>query len=125
MSYGDFKKQKPDFNLRRSEALAIMEKYPDRVPVVVERAPTSSHQLLDKSKYLIPRELIATHLHYVIRKRLKLPDHAALYLFVNGATLISGAHTLDHVYNLYKDRDAFLYIAYTDEATFGSRQKPT
>ena len=119
MSYGDFKKQKPDFNLRKNEATTIMEKYPDRVPVVIEKAPTSSHQLLDKSKYLIPRDLIATHLIYIIRKRLTLPDQSALYLFVNGSHLITGAHTMNYVYNHYMDKDGFLYITYTDEATFG------
>uniref|UniRef100_A0A8C9PTY5 GABA type A receptor-associated protein n=1 Tax=Spermophilus dauricus TaxID=99837 RepID=A0A8C9PTY5_SPEDA len=45
------------FEKRRSEGEKIRKKYPDRVPVIVEKAPKARIGDLDKKKYLVPSDL--------------------------------------------------------------------
>jgi GABA(A) receptor-associated protein len=76
---------------RKSEAERIRAKYPDRVPVICEKADRSDIPDIDKKKYLVPADLTVGQFHYVIRKRIKLAP----------------------------DEDGFLYIQYSGESTFG------
>merc|ERR1712111_212097 len=46
-------KEEHPFEKRRSEGEKIRRKYPDRVPVIVERAPKARIAELDKKKYLV------------------------------------------------------------------------
>ncbi|KAK6274954.1 hypothetical protein POUND7_004663 [Theobroma cacao] len=43
-------KQEHDLEKRRAEAARIREKYPDRIPVIVERAERSDIPNIDKKK---------------------------------------------------------------------------
>jgi hypothetical protein len=71
-----------------------MEKYPDRIPVIVERLSTSFLPLIDKNKYLVPNDLTVYHFVYIIRKRLSLDSTESLFLFVNGRTVLKGDHLM-------------------------------
>ena len=42
------------FEKRRAEGEKIRRKYPDRVPVIVEKSPKARIGDLDKKKYLVP-----------------------------------------------------------------------
>lgn len=48
-------KEEHPFEKRRAEGEKIRRKYPDRVPVIVERAPKARIGDLDKKKYLVSR----------------------------------------------------------------------
>ncbi|KAF0029237.1 hypothetical protein F2P81_018342 [Scophthalmus maximus] len=50
-------KEEHPFEKRRSEGEKIRKKYPDRVPVIVEKAPKARIGDLDKKKYLVPSDL--------------------------------------------------------------------
>ena len=58
---------------RLSESSRIRSKYPERVPVIIEKDFNSDIIDLDKNKYLVPDELTIGQLVYFIRKRIKLP----------------------------------------------------
>jgi Autophagy protein Atg8 ubiquitin like len=45
------------YEKRRAEGEKIRRKYPDRVPVIVEKAPKARIGDLDKKKYLVPSDL--------------------------------------------------------------------
>ena len=45
---------------RREESQKIRRKYPDRIPVVVEKVSTSSIPDIDKRKFLVPSDLTGT-----------------------------------------------------------------
>ncbi|XP_058848525.1 uncharacterized protein LOC117424538 isoform X1 [Acipenser ruthenus] len=45
------------FEVRRAEGEKIRAKYPDKIPVIVEKAPKSRVAELDKKKYLVPSDL--------------------------------------------------------------------
>ena len=113
-------KHKNSFKERYNESITILAKYPDRIPVIVERATNSSDDCpdIDKHKYLVPNDLSIGQFVYVIRKRLKIPPEKALFLFINGM-ILSSSILISSIYDCYKDKDGYLYVMYTFENTFG------
>jgi GABA(A) receptor-associated protein len=104
---------------RKSEAERIRAKYPDRVPVICEKADRSDIPDIDKKKYLVPADLTVGQFHYVIRKRIKLAPEKALFLFCSNS-IPPNASLMSTVYEEQKDEDGFLYIQYSGESTFGN-----
>lgn len=104
---------------RKSEAERIRAKYPDRVPVICEKADRSDIPDIDKKKYLVPADLTVGQFHYVIRKRIKLAPEKALFLFCSNS-IPPNASLMSTVYEEQKDEDGFLYIQYSGESTFGT-----
>ncbi|KAI3419250.1 uncharacterized protein J3R85_013240 [Psidium guajava] len=117
MANSDFKLQRP-FEMRRAEASRIREKYPDRIPVIVERADRSNISHIDKRKFLVPADITAGQLVYVVRKRIKLSPEKALFIFVKN-TLPPTASLMAAIYEEFKDEDGFLYLTYSGENSFG------
>ena len=113
-------KQTHSFEDRFNETQRILEKYPDRLPVICEKAKNASKDCpdIDKHKYLVPNDLSIGQFVYVIRKRLKLPAEKAIFIFIDGMIPPSSS-LLINVYDNYKDDDGYLYINYTFENTFG------
>jgi hypothetical protein len=77
---------------RKSEAERIRAKYPDRVPVICEKADRSDIPDIDKKKYLVPADLTVGQFHYVIRKRIKLAPEKALFLFCSNSIPPNGEY---------------------------------
>uniref|UniRef100_A0A6C0C650 Autophagy-related protein n=1 Tax=viral metagenome TaxID=1070528 RepID=A0A6C0C650_9ZZZZ len=113
----DFKKKKTEEE-RIKESTKIIEKYPDRIPIVVEKSKKSKVKDIDKNKYLVPNDMTLSQFLYIIRKRINLDTSEALFFFVNN-TLCNNTLLLSEVYNKFKDKDGFLYIEYSSENTFG------
>jgi len=112
-------KKKKTFDERFKESIAVREKYPDRIPIICERQGTNIPQI-DKTKYLVPKDLTMGQFLYVIRKRLTLDPSLGLFLFIGEqGILINSARLTSECYNDHKDRDGFLYLKYSGENTFG------
>mmetsp|Transcript_9067 Transcript_9067/g.41205 ORF Transcript_9067/g.41205 Transcript_9067/m.41205 type:complete len:124 (+) Transcript_9067:126-497(+) len=111
-------KQEHPLDKRQAEAARIRTKYPDRIPVIVEKAEKSDIPDLDKKKYLVPADLTVGQFVYVIRKRIKLSPEKAIFVFVNNV-LPPTAALMSSIYEEHKEDDGFLYIAYSGENTFG------
>ena len=114
----DFKESHP-FDKRSAEASRILTKYPDRIPVIVEKDPRSDITQIDKQKYLVPADLTVGQFIFVIRKRIKLESEKAVFLFINNR-LPPTASLMSQIYKEDKDADSFLYVTYSGENTFGS-----
>lgn len=100
----------------------ILEKYPDRVPLIIE--PSKNDRVsypIDKSKYITPRDLTLAQLQQIIRKRIRFPPEKALFMFINNR-LFPITSMVGQIYDDNKDDDGFLYITYCQENTFGSQQ---
>lgn len=76
---------------KAAEAKRILTKYPDRIPVIVERAARSSLPEIDKKKFLVPGSMLCGEFKYIIHKHLTqqlagtsdaLSAEQTLYLFV-------------------------------------------
>lgn len=103
---------------RLAEAKRMLDKYPNRVPVLVTRLKGSKIELIDREKYLVPRHLTMGEFVCVIRSRLKLPPEKAIFLFVNGV-IPSITTSVSEVYECHKSNDNFLRVLYTEENVFG------
>ncbi len=106
---------------RLEESSRIMNKYPDRIPIICEKMNNSKNKdlpTIDKSKYLVPKDLTLSQFLYVIRNRMKLPSEKAIFLFIGG-TIPASSELILNIYSRYKDSDGFLYITYSGENVFG------
>ncbi len=110
--------QEHSLEKRIAEASRIRLKYPDRVPVIVEKAEKSTIPQIDKQKFLVPADLTMGQFLYVVRKRIKLSPDEAMYIFVNN-TLPPAAATMAEIYKNNKDEAGFLTVTYSAESTFG------
>lgn len=104
---------------RVKKSQIILEKYPDRVPLIIQPSKNDRDTFpIDKSKYITPRDLTLMQLQQIIRKRVRFPAEKALFIFINNkiypVTSLVGA-----IYDTNKDADGFLYITYCQESTFG------
>eukprot|EP01138_Halocafeteria_seosinensis_P014709 gb/GECG01015015.1/.p1 GENE.gb/GECG01015015.1/~~gb/GECG01015015.1/.p1 ORF type:complete len:146 (+),score=18.05 gb/GECG01015015.1/:1-438(+) len=106
------------FEQRKAEAERIQQKFPDRIPVICEKAARSDIADIDKNKYLVPSDLTVGQFVYVIRKRIRIPPEKAIFVFVNN-TLPPTAALMSSVYEKNKAEDGFLYVTYSGENTFG------
>ena len=112
-----FKKDN-NLKLRISESDKILKKYPNRVPIIIERGDKCILNDIDKTKYLVPKDLNMNQFIYIIRKRIKLDNSQSIFFIVGNNVCPSNVH-LSSIYEEYKDEDGFLYIIYTSENTFG------
>lgn len=105
---------------RKNETDKILAKYPERIPILVERSVNCKDDIpsIDKSKFITPHDLTVGQLMYVIRKRIKLNPDQAIFLFIKGQTPANSI-LLPSLYEEYKDTDGWLRIKYTGENTFG------
>ncbi|PRP78274.1 LRR receptor-like serine/threonine-protein kinase GSO1-like [Planoprotostelium fungivorum] len=117
MVYSQFKVDY-DFNRRKEFAEKIRGKYPDRIPVIVEKAPKSDAPEIDKKKYLVPADITAGKFIFEIRKQIKLNPDQAIFLFVND-TIPATGQLMSQIYEKNRDEDGFLYVTYSGENTFG------
>ena len=112
-------KDRNEFTDREAEATRVREKYPNRYPLIVEKAiGTNIIENIDKTKFLVPGDLTMGQMIYVIRKRIKLSSEKALFIFIDDVMPTTGEN-ISSIYNKYKDEDGFLYIKYSGENTFG------
>jgi len=112
-------KKEYDFETRSQSAARIRARYPDRIPVIVEKAPKTDAPDLDKKKYLVPSEITVGRFQFEIRQHMKLTSEKAIFLFVNKDMLPPNAAHMSQIYEKYKDEDGFLYVTYSGENTFG------
>jgi GABA(A) receptor-associated protein len=107
------------FQDRYDESLRILGKFPDRIPIICERSKyVKNCPDIDKHKYLVPCDITIGQFMQVIRKRIKLPSEDALFLFISNQ-IFSNSVTIGSIYEENKNKDGFLYVAYSRESTFG------
>ena len=106
------------FEKRKAESQRLLEKYTTRVPVVVTKCTKSTIDDIDKKKYLVPCDQTVGQMVYVIRRRIKLDQQKAIFVFINNVLPPTSA-LMSEMYNQHKHEDGFLYITYSGENTFG------
>ncbi|NWW15739.1 GBRAP protein, partial [Falcunculus frontatus] len=121
-------KEEHPFEKRRCEGEKIRKKYPDRVPVIVEKAPKARIGDLDKKKYLVPSDLTGLGI---------LEDFGDFWNFwgIFGGFLEGLGWIFWGVFpnfdpplfpvppllpQEHHEEDFFLYIAYSDESVYGA-----
>ena len=103
-------KQTIPFNKRVEEANKVLEKYPNRIPIIVERGSNTVKQI-NRKKYLVPHDLSVGQFMHVIRQRINLDSSEAIYLFCNGK-ITPTSKLLSELYSMEQSEDKFLYFQY-------------
>ena len=98
----------------------LLEKYPDRKPVIIEKKQTEKNlKDITKNRYLLPNEMKLSDLIFIIRRHIEVTSEQSIFIFVNGH-LVPSNSIISEIYNSYKNNDdQLLYIMYTTENTFG------
>ena len=107
---------------RRKESSRIIQKYPERIPVIVERSSSAEKTMkeIDRKKYLVPASLNWGEFLAIVRNRLKLESSQSIFMFVGNDVLVSTGTLVGQIYEEHKDKDdGFLYAQYASENTFG------
>lgn len=106
---------------RLEDTERIHQKWPDRIPCIVERAESSRNTLppIDKKKYLVPDDMTFGQFIHVIRKRIKVAPEQAVFLYVNNV-LPPASLTMRQIYQEHKGDDGFLSAVYQAENSFGT-----
>lgn len=115
---GKYRKSVP-FDERKLKASLILNKHPDRIPVVVEcsEALQAIHPL-KKNKFIVPYELTLAQFMFVIRKHMKLEPEYAIFVFINNR-LHPTTSFMGVIYAQEKEEDGFMYLDVFQESTFG------
>lgn len=104
---------------RAAECKRILSKYPDRLPVIVERADKTRFEDLDRKKFLVPKDFTLGQFYYIVRKRVRLEPEDALFLLI-GRMIPPASALMGELYETHRDsQDGFLYVAMTDESIYG------
>ena len=107
------------FESRKEEFFKIKKKYPERIPVIVEKnIKCNDLKEIKKKKYLVPNELNLSSLIYLVRKNIKLDESKALFFMTNNK-ILNNNRPISYTYEENKSENGFLYIYYTSENTFG------
>ena len=113
--------KKFNFERRLAESSRIRHSYPNRVPVIIQRASCCKDvEPIDKCKYLVPSSTSVAQLIAIIRKRIPdLTPDKSIFIFVNDTTMPPSASTLLEIDDTYRNKDGFVYVYYAGESTFG------
>ena len=112
-------KKKFSFHTRKKESYKIRQKYPERIPVIVDQPYNPSLPTLNKHKFLVNHDMTIGQFIYTLRKRISLNPETAIFLYVSDSFLPTTNSTLLDIYYNYKDEDGFLYCTLVGENTFG------
>ncbi|GKU96117.1 hypothetical protein SLA2020_464700 [Shorea laevis] len=111
-------KQGHSFEERLEESKAMLAKYPDRIPVIIEKYSRTDLPEMEKKKFLVPRDMSVGQFIHILSSRIHLDPGKALFVFVKNTLPETGRH-MDYIYQSFKDDDGFLYMFYSTEKTFG------
>ena len=113
-------KQRRSFTARLAESSDTREKFPTKIPVIVERyVKEKTLPLMDKTKFLISKGISMSQFAAIIRDRMSLTSTQSLFIFINKASMISMSTTFGEVYDELKDDDGFIYVTYASQESFG------
>ena len=110
---------------RQAESARIIQKYPDRMPIIVEPCEmNSSTPVIQKTKYLVPKNFTVAELLKVIRKQIPaLTAEEALFVCVimpdKTIEMPPITENISTIYATAKHEDGFMYFNYTKQVTFG------
>ncbi|XP_061300491.1 microtubule-associated proteins 1A/1B light chain 3C-like [Pezoporus occidentalis] len=114
-------KQRRSLASRMQEVAEIRLKYPNKIPVVVERYhKEKTLPPLTRTKYLVAQDLPLSQLVVTLRTRLSLASSQTFYLLVNNKGLPNMSITMQELYQDNRDEDGFLYLTYASQEMFGS-----
>jgi len=111
-------KKSHSFEQRRERAMKIRLKYPDKIPVIVEKSQRALTPDLKKTKILVSLDLKFGEFVASLRKRITIGAAEGMYVFCDNH-IPPNSVLMSDIYSRYRDKDGFLYVVYSLENTFG------
>ena len=108
-------------DIKQENGFELRDKHPGRVPVLCNTNGIGKKIMPGTKKFLVPGDITLMQFLYILRKRLQLKPHDALFVYINNE-LPPLNITLDEIYEHYFrsfNDDGFVYIEYSHEKTFG------
>lgn len=105
---------------RSMNSKELLEKYPERVPVLVDKHYRSTISDISKHRFLVPKETNISKFIYQLYQYIILDQNKSIYLFIDG-DLPKPTESIGNLYNYHKNDDGFLYISYSGENVFGQK----
>lgn len=96
------------------EITFLQKKFPERVPVIVEKCPRCSLNDLAKKKFLVPAEITIEDFYYIIRRRISLHPAENLCLYIGKVKPGHGTHMIQ-LYKEFQAGDGILHVTYTSK----------
>lgn len=96
----------------------IKLKYPDRIPVYVNKKEKSDVPDLTRHKYLVPKQMTLGNFVYILRKNIQLTSDKAIFVFVDNI-IPPTSESMNTLYEKHANEDGFMYVIYSGESTFG------
>ncbi|CAL8302081.1 unnamed protein product [Arctogadus glacialis] len=114
-------KQRKCLETRKDEVCSIRSKFPNKLPVIVERyVREKTLPLLNKTKFLVPLELTLGQFLCLLRYKIDLEASQALFLLVAERCMSCMSASMGEVYSQHSDLDGFLYLTYASQEMFGA-----
>tara|TARA_B100001996_G_C18619831_1_gene577218 strand:- start:452 stop:880 length:429 start_codon:yes stop_codon:yes gene_type:complete len=99
---------------RKEQSTKLRSKHPDRLPIIM--IPQNIE--ISKIKYLVPCNIEFSTFIQLIRHDIKINRYESFFCLIDGL-LPTNNQSIIELYNLYSNKDGFLYINITKESTFG------
>lgn len=109
---------------RAKDCTRMREKYPDRVPLIVERESDKRVPELAKCKLLMNYTVTVAQALRIIRNKAGLGRDCRLQLYVNGR-MLEHEQLIADVHMQERDEDGFLYCTYSMDQACSTRSKST
>lgn len=100
---------------------SLATQYEDRVPIIVERHPSSDLPMIERRKFLAPTTMSLTAFTNVVRQRLPgISAQQSLFLCMDGRLISPSTLVLSEIYAKHRNQDdGFLYLTYRGEDAMG------
>ena len=127
-----------DYEQRKNMAVRILERYSDRIPILVNKDDHTKCSALPHKRYIVPRDLLVAKFIRELRSILKLKSDHVIFLFIeiipqtptfnpfnplfrrrNRTIIPLISQTMGDLYNKYRSEDYFLHFIYAEENAFG------
>jgi|LauGreDrversion4_2_1035121.scaffolds.fasta_scaffold43810_6 GABA(A) receptor-associated protein len=116
LQWKDYKLKKT-FEDRKHECDTILNKYPDKLPVIINECSVELRDKI-KRKMLIQKDMTVGQYMHSVRTKFNLKSEDAVLMFVNGS-FPSSSTLMSYLHDKYKDKDGFLYVSILKENVFG------
>lgn len=109
------------FDDRKKKFNSLMAKFPDKIPVILEKSKTDKYlPKMEKTKLLLSYEMTISNILQLLKKNINITQNTAVYIMVsNKNIMLSGSQNISSIYNQHKNNDGFLYLEYCTENVFG------
>lgn len=107
----------------------IRQKYPDRIPILVDAYKKKGGYVLKQHKFLCPKEYTLGQFLFNLMKHFEVTDGKntaldSLRLFISDKPILGSINaSIQHLYLDHQNVDGFLYMYYDTEEAFGAEEK--